>query len=72
MEPQAAKDTAASVIAERLPDLVALSHSVHSTPELCFEETRSAHAVATAIRAGGLAVTEGVYDIPTAFESRSR
>ena len=71
MEPQAAKDTAASVIAERLPDLVALSHSVHSTPELCFEETRSAHAVATAIRAGGLAVTEGVYDIPTAFESRA-
>jgi len=71
MDPQAAKDTAASVIAEWLPDLVALSHSVHATPELCFEETRSAHAVAAAIRAGGLTVTEGVYDIPTAFESRS-
>ena len=71
MDPQAAKDAAASVIAERLPDLVALSHSVHATPELCFEETRSAHAVASAIRAGGLEVTEGVYDIPTAFESRS-
>ena len=66
-----AKDMAASVIAERLPELVALSHSVHSTPELCFNETRSAHAVAEALRAGGLAVTEGVYDIPTAFESRS-
>jgi amidohydrolase len=71
MDPQAAKDAAASVIAQRLPELVALSHSVHSTPELCFEETQSAHAVASAIRAGGLEVTEGVYDIPTAFESRS-
>jgi amidohydrolase len=70
MDVQAAKDAAASVIAQRLPDLVALSHSVHATPELCFEETRSAHAVASAIRAGGLEVTEGVYDIPTAFESR--
>ncbi len=70
MDARAAKDAAAAVIAERLPDLVALSHSVHATPELCFEETRSAHAVASAIRAGGLSVTEGVYDIPTAFESR--
>ena len=51
--------------------MVALSHSVHSTPELCFNETKSAHAVAEALRAGGLTVTEGVYDIPTAFESRS-
>ena len=70
MRTQAAKDEAASVIARRLPDLVALSHTVHSTPELCFNETRSAHSVAEAIRAGGLSVTEGVYDLPTAFESR--
>ena len=71
MRTQVAKDEAASVIARRLPDLVALSHTVHSTPELCFNETRSAHSVAEAIRAGGLSVTEGVYDLPTAFESRS-
>jgi amidohydrolase len=71
MRAQAAKDEVASVIAQRLPDLVALSHTVHSTPELCFNETRSAHSVAEAIRAGGLSVTEGVYDLPTAFESRS-
>jgi amidohydrolase len=71
MRTQTAKDAAASVIEQRLPDLVALSHSVHSTPELCFNETRSAHRVAESIRAGGLSVTEGVYDIPTAFESRS-
>jgi amidohydrolase len=67
----AAKDTAAAVVDEHLSDLVALSHSVHSTPELCFNETVSAHAVAEALRAGGLTVDEGVYDIPTAFESNS-
>jgi amidohydrolase len=71
MDTQAAKDVAAAVITERLPELVALSHSVHSTPELCFDEVRSSHAVAEALRAGGLTVTEGVYDIPTALESRS-
>ncbi len=65
------RQAAAAVIEERLPELVALSHSVHSTPELCFEETRSARSVVEAMRAGGLEVTEGVYDIPTAFESRS-
>jgi amidohydrolase len=68
---QAAKHAAAVVIDSHLADLVALSHSVHSTPELCFEETRSARAVAGALRAGGLEVTEGVYGLPTAFESRS-
>jgi amidohydrolase len=67
----AAKETAAAVVDSRLSELVALSHSVHSTPELCFAETVSARAVADALRAGGLVVDEGVYDIPTAFESRS-
>jgi amidohydrolase len=71
MDTQAAKDAAASVITERLSELIALSHSVHSTPELCFNETRSARAVADALRAGGLTVTEGVYDMATALESRS-
>jgi amidohydrolase len=71
MDAPAAKAAAASVIEERLPELIALSHSVHSTPELCYEETRSARAVAEALRAGGLSVTEGVYDIATALESRA-
>src|SRR5580698_7922437 len=71
MPTHAAKDAAAAVIERRLPELIALSHSVHATPELCFHETRSAHTVAEALRAGGLTVDEGVYDIPTAFESRS-
>jgi amidohydrolase len=71
MDAAAAKAAAASVIEEHLPELIALSHSVHSTPELCYEETRSAHAVAVALRAGGMSVAEGVYDLPTALESRA-
>lgn len=67
----AAKDAAAAVVDEHLDQLVSLSHAVHETPELCFGETRSARAVADAMRAGGLEVDEGVYDLPTALESRS-
>ncbi|HVB91507.1 MAG TPA: M20 family metallopeptidase [Acidimicrobiales bacterium] len=66
-----AKDAAAEVVDRALPDLIGLSHAVHSTPELCFKETRSARAVADALRAGGLKVAEGVYDLPTALETRS-
>jgi metal-dependent amidase/aminoacylase/carboxypeptidase family protein len=46
MDAPAAKAAAAAVIEEHLPELIALSHSVHSTPELCYEEVRSSHAVA--------------------------
>jgi amidohydrolase len=66
-----AKDAAATVVDRHLDELVSLSHSVHSTPELCFGETVSARAVAEAMRAGGLRVEEGVYDLPTALESRA-
>lgn len=66
-----AKEAAAAAVDRNLDDLVSLSHSVHDTPELCFGETASAHAVAEALRAGGLRVEEGVYDLPTALESRS-
>src|SRR5271156_2405514 len=67
----AAKEAAARGVERHLDDLVALSHSVHSTPELCFGETASAHAVAESLRAGGLSVREGVYELPTALESRA-
>ncbi len=66
-----AKEAAAAVVDRHLGDLVALSHSVHATPELCYEETRSAHRVAEALRSAGLPVDEGVYDLPTALEARS-
>ncbi len=65
------KEAAAAVVDRHLGELVALSHAVHDTPELCFGETASAQAVAAAMRSGGLQVDEGVYDLPTALESRT-
>jgi amidohydrolase len=67
----AAKAAAAVVVDRHLPRLVELSHFVHDHPELCFGETESARAVAEALRAGGLSVATGVYDLPTALESRA-
>ncbi len=66
-----AKEVAAAVIDGRLDELVTLSHFVHDHPELCYGEKVSAHAVADTLRAGGMHVREGVYDLETAFESRS-
>ena len=65
-----AKEAAAAAVERHLDQLVQLSHSVHASPELCFGETTSAHAVAESLRAGGLSVREGVYELPTALESR--
>ncbi|ORI18133.1 M20 family metallopeptidase [Rhodococcus sp. 1168] len=48
-------------------DLLALSHSIHSEPELAFEEHRSAAKVCDLLRDRGFAVTTGVADLPTAF-----
>jgi amidohydrolase len=67
----AAKEAAAAAVDRHLPQLVELSHFVHAHPELCYGETESARAVTEALRAGGLSVATGVYDLPTALESRS-
>src|ERR1700734_1966844 len=66
-----AKEAAAAVVEQHLDELVSLSHSVHATPELCVHEPTPVRAVAEALRAGGLSVREGVYDLPTALESRA-
>jgi amidohydrolase len=67
----AAKEAAAAAVDRVVGDLVSLSHFVHEHPELCFGETISARAVAETLRAGGLEVAEGVYDLPTALESKA-
>jgi amidohydrolase len=67
----AAKEAAAAVVDRHVDDLVSLSHFVHEHPELCFDESVSARAVAETLRAGGLEVSEGVYDLPTALESKA-
>jgi amidohydrolase len=67
----AAKEAAVAAVDRHLDELVSLSHFVHAHPELCYDETASAHAVAEALRAGGLETHEGVYDLATAVESRT-
>jgi amidohydrolase len=67
----AAKDAAARTVDRHLARLVSLSHALHERPELCFAETASAGAVAQALREAGLDVDEGVYQLPTALESRN-
>jgi amidohydrolase len=67
----ASKEAAAAAVDRHLDQLVELSHFVHAHPELCYGETVSARAVADALRAGGLEVTTGVYDLPTAVESHA-
>jgi amidohydrolase len=64
-----AKERAASVVAQRLAGLVELSHDLHAHPETSFEEGRSAAAVAGAL--DRFEVTEGAYDLPTAFVARA-
>jgi len=65
------KAAAAAEVAAGRDRLVGLSHDLHAHPEICFEERRSAAAVAGALAAGGFDVTEGVCDLPTAFAARS-
>jgi amidohydrolase len=61
------RDRVAATLRQLTPDLVALSHRVHDEPETCFEEVRSSGDVADALEAGGMHVTRGAYDLPTAF-----
>lgn len=49
------------------PELIALSHSIHSEPELAFEEYRSAAKVCEVLASHGFEIDSGVADIPTAF-----
>jgi amidohydrolase len=56
---------------DRLADrLVEVSHEIHAHPELCFEE-HTAHRILTdELERGGLPVSRGAYELPTAFDAR--
>ena len=51
--------------------LVALSHRIHGTPELGFEEHNAASWLCELLSEGGLDVKSGVCDLPTAFIARA-
>jgi len=47
--------------------LLELSHRIHATPELGFEEVQTSEWVADAVRAAGYDVTKPAFDLATAF-----
>jgi amidohydrolase len=48
--------------------LIQLSHRIHSTPELAFEEERASSWVADALADAGFSTRRGVFDLPTAVD----
>ena len=50
-------------------DLIALSHRIHATPELGFEEEKSSSWLCEALDAAGFTVERGICDLPTAFRA---
>lgn len=55
---------------ERLePELLRISHAIHATPELAFEEHHACALLVEALRKGNLEVNAGAYGLATAFEA---
>ncbi|APB01354.1 hypothetical protein NS506_07334 [Nocardia seriolae] len=56
-----------AAIAAQRDRLIALSHDIHSEPELAFEEFRSVAKTIEPLREHGFRIESGVADLPTAF-----
>jgi amidohydrolase len=65
------KDAARTRVEKASDDLVGLSHRIHATPELGYQEEHAAEWVCAALDAGGLAVERGIAGLPTAFAARA-
>ena len=52
-------------------DLIALSHRIHATPEIGFEEERAAQWLSETLADAGFSVETGICDLPTAFMARA-
>jgi amidohydrolase len=61
------KEAAQKAIEARRDDLVELSHRIHATPELGFEEHQTSQWVADAVGAAGYEMTKPAFDLATAF-----
>jgi amidohydrolase len=61
------KDTARAVIAAHQPDLISLSHNIHSHPELQFEEHLAAEWSTVLLDHHGFEVERHAGGLPTAF-----
>jgi amidohydrolase len=52
------------------PDLLELSHSIHSEPEIAYEELLSVGKLTAFLRGHGISATSSPYSLSTAFEAR--
>lgn len=53
------------------PDLVEISHAIHSKPELGYEEHFAHNCLTEALLQKGLEVEKGAYELETAFEAKA-
>ena len=66
-----AKNAAREAVQARTTDLIELSHTIWSHPELGFEEERAAAWLGDALATIGMQVDAGVCDMPTAFVAQA-
>ena len=69
--PDVAKQKIASEVDARASRLLNVSHQIHETPELCFEEHIAHDLLCTALEEEGLDVERSAFDLDTAFIARS-
>ena len=65
------KDQARQSIEAHRGALIELSHRIHSTPELAFEEVEASQWIAEALAEAGFNVTKPAYELDTAFVARA-
>ena len=56
---------------ELAPELIGLSHQIHDTPELAYEEHKAAKLCADLLESGGFAVERASYGLATSFAARA-
>lgn len=71
MTPDVAKQQMASEVDARASRLLSVSHQIHETPELCFEEHTAHDLLCTVLEEEGLDVERSAYGLDTAFVARA-
>ncbi|MDE0117758.1 MAG: M20 family metallopeptidase [bacterium] len=71
MTPDAAKQQMASEVDARAARLLDVSHQIHETPELCFEEHTAHDLLCSVLEDEGLEVERSAFDLDTAFVARA-
>ncbi len=71
MTPDAAKQQVASEVDARAARLLSVSHQIHETPELCFEEHTAHDLVCSVLEDEGLDVERSAFGLDTAFVARA-